>query len=906
MNDHYQELGKVLKTYTQSISALDDKPVDAQPGPLAFGEYLSAAIDASGLLRSKVAEAAGLTLVTLYALERGLIPAQEIQRETIGKLAQILQEEATLFDLLFEQDTPNRPSFHQDVTEKDEEEQQLSLLLTDGEQVQPLARSSMNKHSPNRSATSASGSQRTGRIFRFSQVSRQSKSFMVASTLAAALVFVVLLINRSTFLVPAQTGSSNIHLESLTILATAEMASTVVPQAQNASEHLRQDSSNTSAQINLSQENSVNTSASQRMAIQPTLPNPTATPVAIAQSLPSIQNSVQSSAPKRGAADAVVEEAAAVPAPAAAVAAASEPESNRGVFLSQTESEQVSQAALPTASPTPLSTATPAPPTPASESLIVNQNLAQQTDLSGLNSSQQQNAYPKPATGNVVTDEAFTVSITTQDGTIIYQGSEIPANLRANYAYAFTNRTSTPSNMIFYDYGVNSFMPTAADNLSTFAVDVDTGSYSIVRNYIDQGLLPPPDAVRVEEFVNYFDYGYAIPSKEEVFTIQMDQASSPFTEVTADPSNVQMLRIGIQGYEVLESERPDVALTFVIDVSGSMNDGGRLTLVKRALTLLVEQLRPTDSVGIIVYSTNARLLLPSTKGTEKNLILDAIYSLQPEDSTNVAEGLQLGYEQAWGRFNERAVNRVILVSDGVANVGATDPEAVLQQITQYADRGIPLTTVGVGMGNYNDVLMEQMANRGNGTYSYVDTIDEAQRIFVDELTGTLLTIAKDTKVQVDFNPDIVSRYRLLGYENRDVADEDFRNDTVDAGEVGAGHSVTALYEVMLHPEAEGTLATVALRWQDPETDEVIEVDKAITVSPQLIELAETPLNFQLAVVAAEFAESLRSSVWVQDQEHAQEISATLLQAANRLADLLVDDPKAMELVQLIKQSERLR
>lgn len=505
------------------------------------------------------------------------------------------------------------------------------------------------------------------------------------------------------------------------------------------------------------------------------------------------------------------------------------------------------------------------------------------------------------------------------DASTLYSLTEDDAGMDNSAAMALTAVSMTPtplptrvlpvsSAMTFIDYGLNPFTDTAADNLSTFSVDVDTGSYTIARRYLNDGQLPPPAAIRVEEFVNYFDYGYEQPAQDDVFAIHVDTHPSPFTDrriQAEEAGDVQLMRIGIQGYDVPAIQRPDVALTFVIDVSGSMRDGGRLTLVKRALTMLVEQLRPADSIGIIVYSTQARVLLQPTQVIDANTILDAIFKLQPENSTNVAAGLELGYDMAWRNFNEQAINRVILASDGVANVDAADPKIIWEQAAQYADRGITLTSIGVGMGNYNDVIMEQLADMGDGVYGYVDTIEEAERLFVDELTGTLVTIAKDAKVQVDFNPEAVVRYRLLGYENRDVADADFRNDTVDAGEVGAGHSVTALYEVELVPEAKGEVATVNLRWQQIDSGEVMEINQPAMVNQNEISFEDAPANFQLAAVVAEFAVYLRSNLYAESQGQNLEISEEMQRWALRLNDAIGGDEDVIEMVDLISQSRRL-
>ena len=413
--------------------------------------------------------------------------------------------------------------------------------------------------------------------------------------------------------------------------------------------------------------------------------------------------------------------------------------------------------------------------------------------------------------------------------------------------------------VFFQAHGTNPFIDTEDDAFSTFGMDVDTASYAITRRYLRDGHLPPSEAVRVEEFVNTFDYNYTPPS-DETFAIHIEGAPSKFGE----GKRLQLLRIGIQGYIVPDRDRKDAKLTFVIDVSGSMNRENRLELVKKTLTLLVDQLRPTDEIGIVIYGSTARVVLPHTRNVNREHILAAIHSLSPGGATNAEEGLRLGYQLALQNFGPDYINRVILCSDGVANVGQTGPDAILTEIGNYVKDGILLTTVGFGMGNYNDILMEQLANKGNGSYAYVDTLKEAERVFVENLTGTLQVIAKDAKVQVEFNPQTVSRFRLLGYENRRLAQEDFRDDDVDAGEIGSGHSVTALYEIKL-PEEEvvGKLATVFIRHEDPDLGDVTEVSQDIFANELKGTFEEASTSFQLAATVAEFAEILRGSYWAQ-------------------------------------------
>ena len=452
-----------------------------------------------------------------------------------------------------------------------------------------------------------------------------------------------------------------------------------------------------------------------------------------------------------------------------------------------------------------------------------------------------------------------------------------------------------PYDATFFKHsGVNPFIDTEEDHLSTFAMDVDTASYSIARRFVSDGHLPDPDSVRVEEFINYFGQGYEAPT-EGAFAIHVEGAPSPF-----GGKNYFLMRVGLQGRVVEAEERKDASLVFVIDVSGSMARENRLGLVKRALHLLVGELRPTDEVGIIVYGSQGRVVLPPTSGANKDAILGAIDELQPEGATNAAEGLRLGYTMAAKTVRSGRISRVILLSDGVANVGRTGSESILKQVRSSVDEGVTLSTVGFGMGNFNDVLMEQLANDGDGNYAYVDTLDEARRVFVEDLTGMLQVIAKDAKVQVDFNPEVVSRYRLLGYENRRVADDDFRNDQVDAGEVGAGHSVTVLYELKLRDGVEGILGTVNVRSEDPDTADVTEISREVPRSELRVEFDEASPRFKLDAAVAEFAEILRGSYWAQDsslkpvREMAQQVSA-----------LLPDDRDVAEFASLVAQAERI-
>ena len=447
----------------------------------------------------------------------------------------------------------------------------------------------------------------------------------------------------------------------------------------------------------------------------------------------------------------------------------------------------------------------------------------------------------------------------------------------------------------FQHYGVNPFIDTEDDHLSTFAVDVDTASYTVARRFLQDGNAPDPNSVRVEEFVNFFDQGYEPPT-ENAFAIHLEGSPSPFGS-----SNHWLMRVGLQGKEVGAEDRKDATLVFTVDVSGSMGREDRLGTVKQSLRLLVDELRSDDKVAIVVYGDRGRVLLEPTSGRNKGEILQAIDSLNPGGSTYVEDGLRLAYELAADEVEPGRITRVLLLSDGVGNVGNTGPGSILGQVKKYVEKGVTLTTVGFGMGNYNDILMEQLANDGDGSYYYVDTLSEARRLFVEDLTGTIQVIAKDAKVQVDFNPDTVSRFRLLGYENRRVEDEDFRDDSVDAGEIGAGHSVTALYELKLRESADGLLGTVYMRYEDPDFNEVTEINREFQSSELASSFEESSPRFQLAAVVAEFAEVLRGSYWASDGS-----LEAVAGEGRRVQQLMPEASDVAEFVSLVSQAEGLQ
>ena len=347
--------------------------------------------------------------------------------------------------------------------------------------------------------------------------------------------------------------------------------------------------------------------------------------------------------------------------------------------------------------------------------------------------------------------------------------------------------------------------------LSTFSIDVDTASYANVRRFLTSGRLPPPDAVRIEEMVNYFRYDYPQPGGDRPFSVTLEAAECPWH------SGRRLVRIGLEGRDIDRRERPAGNLVFLIDVSGSMSAANKLPLVKQALAMLVEELTENDSVAIVTYAGDAGVKLPATSGDQKGKILTVIESLSSGGSTHGSAGINLAYEQAAERFIPGGVNRVILATDGDLNVGVTSDEALVDLIKQKAAGGTFLTVLGFGEGNLQDTKMEKIADNGNGAYAYIDGAREARKVLVEQLTGSTITIAKDVKIQVEFNPAQVASYRLLGYENRIMAAEDFRNDRKDAGEIGAGHSVTALYEIELVGDGgEGSAGVEPLKYQPPQ------------------------------------------------------------------------------------------
>ena len=450
---------------------------------------------------------------------------------------------------------------------------------------------------------------------------------------------------------------------------------------------------------------------------------------------------------------------------------------------------------------------------------------------------------------------------------------------------AYEGRAAMPAPMPRADYNTdefntineNAFHPARQRPLSTFSADVDRASYSVVRKMLNSGYLPPADAVRVEELINYFDYVYPAPVNNDPVAIHTDLAICPWN------TQHQLVRIGIQGKKVPTDKLPASNLVFLIDVSGSMNQENRLPLVKQAFKALVQQLRPQDRVAIVVYAGAAGLVLPSTSGREKMKITEALEQLSAGGSTAGGAGIQLAYQTALEHFIKEGNNRVILATDGDFNVGVHSDGDLAKLVEAQREKGVFLSVLGFGMGNYKDNHLETLADKGNGNYAYIDNFEEARRTFVTEFGGTLFTIAKDVKLQVEFNPKIVQSYRLIGYENRLLNDADFNDDRKDAGDMGAGHTVTALYEIVPAgvtspvtgttdplkyqpntptPEPgtfDGEVLTVKMRYKEPNGKKSRLVEKVLRSGARKIE--ECPEDFRLAASVAEFGMLLRNSAF---------------------------------------------
>ncbi|HHO53670.1 MAG TPA: DUF3520 domain-containing protein, partial [Deltaproteobacteria bacterium] len=412
--------------------------------------------------------------------------------------------------------------------------------------------------------------------------------------------------------------------------------------------------------------------------------------------------------------------------------------------------------------------------------------------------------------------------------------------------------------------GFNPVELASDDFLSTFSIDVDTGSYTQARRMIHEGTVPPPRSVRTEEFVNYLDYVYPQPDEGQPFSITLEAAPHPWI------AGHQILRIGIQGDRLTRSERPSMHLTFLVDTSCSMTSDDKLPLAKAALHHLVENLRPDDTVALASYAGHTAKLLDPTPAASAPTIHRAIDGLSSGGGTAMADGMRLAYDMARAAHVDGEESRVLVLSDGDANIGQASPTQILDTLAHHAGQGITLSTVGFGAGNYRDTMMEQLADRGDGNYVYIDSQQEAERVFGEDIGATLQTIARDVKIQVQFDPDSVLAYRLLGYENREIADADFRNDEVDAGEVGAGHSVTALYDVVLRDDPPGDIATVRIRYRPPGADRAAqEIAVRLPTAALHPSIEDASRDLRLALGCASFAEKLRGAREVEEISYAQ-------------------------------------
>ena len=414
---------------------------------------------------------------------------------------------------------------------------------------------------------------------------------------------------------------------------------------------------------------------------------------------------------------------------------------------------------------------------------------------------------------------------------------------------------------------VNPVHRVADDAISTFSIDVDTGSYTNTRRYLNDRRLPPVDAIRAEEMINYFDYQYPQPNSVHPFSVTTETVDSPWKE------RAKLIKIGIQAKDLSTKQLPPANLVFLVDVSGSMSAEDKLPLVKQTLRILTEQLRPQDKVTIITYASGEKLVLEPTSGEQKDKILRVINQLQAGGATAGEQAIQLAYKEAEKAFVKNGINRILLATDGDFNVGITDFNTLKGMVAEKRKSGISLTTLGYGTGNYNEELMEQIADAGDGNYSYIDNKNEAKKVVQRQLSSTLATVAQDVKIQVEFNPATVKEYRLVGYENRMLKQEDFNNDKVDAGDIGAGHNVTAIYEIIpvgqqgwlndsryqapIKSDAakKSEYAFVNLRYKLPNQEKSILLSQAVNVKSKTLAQANNDTRFAIAV--ASYAQQLK-------------------------------------------------
>ena len=424
----------------------------------------------------------------------------------------------------------------------------------------------------------------------------------------------------------------------------------------------------------------------------------------------------------------------------------------------------------------------------------------------------------------------------------------------------------------FAEFKENDFREVKTNPLSTFGLDVDTASYTTMRRYLTESKrLPPKDSVRIEEYVNYFSYDYAGPTGNVPVAVACELGACPWNAAH------KLLRVGVQAKRIPKESIPPCNLVFLIDKSGSMSYNGGFTTLLQALRLLTDQLRAEDSVAIVSYASGVQVELPATSGADKAKIRGVLDKLRAGGGTSGGEGLQLAYEQAMKNFDKKKNNRVVLVTDGDFNIGINNPSELERYIATKRETGVFLTVLGVGYGNYKDAMMKKLANAGNGNYAFLDSVLEAKKVLMTEFGGTMLTVAKDVKLQLEFNPAQVGAYRLLGYENRRLAAKDFNDDKKDAGEMGSGHSMTALYELMPTgatnavaktddlkyqkqvPVASGELLTVKLRYKLPNADTSTRIDQPVVAKD--ITPAEPTEAFRFASAVAEFALLMKDSAY---------------------------------------------
>lgn len=460
---------------------------------------------------------------------------------------------------------------------------------------------------------------------------------------------------------------------------------------------------------------------------------------------------------------------------------------------------------------------------------------------------------------------------------------------------ADVGKNAKPKN--FANYGLNPPTDPVDDPLSTFAIDVDTGSYTIVRRSLRAGQLPPAEAVRPEEMINYFDYGYAHPaaSTSHPFSARIDAAPSPYEDGHLH------VRVAVQTKKPIAARRP-AHLVYLVDTSGSMQSRDKMGLVKESLRMLTHSLKADDTVALCTYAGSVREVLPPTTIADKNRILEAIDDLDARGSTAMQSGIELAYRLAERTLVKGDINRVIVLSDGDANVGASSHRDIIADIKKYRGRGITLSTVGFGTGNYRDTMMERLANEGDGNYSYIDDFAQARRVFIDGIDGMLNVVARDVKLQVAMDPRYVQSYRLIGYENRDVADRDFRNDKVDGGEIGSGHSVTAVYDVVLKPvvfaSASDSWLKLNIRYKQPTgSEKADEVTFALEQANIVNRFDDAPSSLRMASAVAGMAEILRGSPYAKKWTMKQVMSV-----ATSVPSSYADQP---ELVSMVSRAQGL-